>query len=103
MAADPAGPVQASHHDSCHHRPWLHRLCRWALPAAFVAGAGAIWLTASAGVGLAVVGLVLLLCPVACVALLLWQSRHSERALTAAVGDELRQRLGRNGEGRPGR
>lgn len=79
-------PMLVHSQGSCSQRPWLHRLCRWLVPAAFVAGALAVLLTASTWVGLAVVGVVLLLCPVVCVVLLLWQGRRSEQAISDAVG-----------------
>jgi len=56
------------------------------LPAAFAAGALALWLTASLMVGLATLAAVVLLCPLICIALLLWEDQHVEQAIAKAVG-----------------
>ncbi len=68
----------------CGRRRLLRRLCRWALPAAFLLGAVALWLGGAMPIGLALVGLLLPACPLVCILLLFWEGRESKRAIAAA-------------------
>lgn len=69
----------------CGRRRLLHQLCRWALPVAFLLGAVALWLGGAMPIGLALVGLVLAICPLVCIFLLFWEGRESKRAIAAAA------------------